>query len=264
MSENEQTEKSEMSGDNIAEIYNRLRLMKKYKPSEDYVSYLLNFAKDYHTTTNVRQLENLYNKEERVFNKLEWKYRKKETMEKLEFENSSVVAALIEFDSVLNKMKYKPFEIKIVGGFALLQSKIARDENQYTDIDYIGKGFSEEISVVISQIADKFNLPHDFINNRIGSLEDLELVLGKLNFDKTIQLSVITIKVLDKMGLLKTKLLSVDTLLRFGESPREKDIYDIIEILKHLNITISEANGELEGIKISKQTWDFVAEQVGN
>ena len=52
------------------------------------------------------------------------------------YKEKLVYKALEELDSRLLKLGVKPFDLKVVGGFALMLENVRL--NDYTDIDYIG------------------------------------------------------------------------------------------------------------------------------
>lgn len=59
------------------------------------------------------------------------------------YKEKVVYKALEELDEILYRKKVAPFELNVVGGFALMVEQIRMSD--YTDIDYVGKDLPYEI-----------------------------------------------------------------------------------------------------------------------
>lgn len=66
------------------------------------------------------------------------------------YKEKLVYKALEELDSRLLKLGVKPFDLKVVGGFALMLENVRL--NDYTDIDYIGKPLDNSIKEIVDSI----------------------------------------------------------------------------------------------------------------
>ena len=149
------------------------------------------------------------------------------------YKEKVVYKALEELDQRLAEKGVKPFELNVVGGFALLLEKIRL--SNYTDIDYVGEDLSEDIKEIIDEVGVEFKLGRGWINNDVllagSSLEDLEYVVGELDFKPAFNLRVISVNSLDLSGLLRMKVVAIDTSFMGsrwgGEFTRVKDLPDI-------------------------------------
>ena len=62
----------------------------------------------------------------------------------------TVYKALEELDYRLSKMKIAPFELNVIGGFAMLLENIRYSD--YTDIDYVGSDLNDNIKEIINEV----------------------------------------------------------------------------------------------------------------
>ena len=65
------------------------------------------------------------------------------------YKEKLVYKALEELDSRLLKLGVKPFDLKVVGGFALMLENVRL--NDYTDIDYIGNLLTTVLRKLLTQ-----------------------------------------------------------------------------------------------------------------
>ena len=72
------------------------------------------------------------------------------------YKEKLVYKALEELDSRLLKLGVKPFDLKVVGGFALMLENVRL--NDYTDIDYIGKPLDNSIKEIVDSIGLEYGL----------------------------------------------------------------------------------------------------------
>lgn len=159
------------------------------------------------------------------------------------YKEKVVYKALEELDQRLAEKGVKPFELNVVGGFALLLEKIRL--SNYTDIDYVGEDLSEEIKEVIDEVGLEFKLGRGWVNNDVllagSSLEDLECVVGEMDFKPAFSLRVISVNSLDLGGLLRMKVVAIDTSFMGsrwgGEFTRAKDLPDIKLLCDKLGFT---------------------------
>lgn len=169
-------------------------------------------------------------------------------MSSLELSASPVLLrALRELDFRL-RTKVRPFELKVVGGGAMLLGGISQYHNQYTDIDYIGENlenFVEQDAIrIIQEVGLEFNLGKHWINNDVilpgTDLEDIEYTTGELHFEIVEEMEVITVYALVPTDILRMKAIAVDTQLSVigstGEFTRKKDWADIREISEYLGL----------------------------
>ena len=109
------------------------------------------------------------------------------------YKEKLVYKALEELDSRLLKLGVKPFDLKVVGGFALMLENIRL--NDYTDIDYIGKPLDNSIKEIVDSIGLEYGLGRGWINNDVlmsgFDLDDIELSTGKLEFKHVTDMNVI-------------------------------------------------------------------------
>lgn len=159
-----------------------------------------------------------------------------------------LLRALEELDTRLSG-KVRPFELRIVGGGAMLLGNISQYHNQYTDIDYIGedldKFMQKDALRIIEEVGVEYNLGKKWINNDVMlpgmDLEDIEYSTGELHWKHITDLNVISIYVLEPMDILRMKAIAVDTQLSVigstNEFTRVKDWFDIREIKDFLGVT---------------------------
>lgn len=161
-------------------------------------------------------------------------------MDDVLYKQKVVYSALEELDETLFHMKVKPFELNVIGGFAMTVEQIRMSD--YTDIDYIGKDLPESIKSIIDEIGLRYKLGRGWINNDCmlsgTTLEDLECATGKLNFNHAFDLKVITVNTLDVKDLLRMKIIAIDTnyssLSYGGDFTRVKDFSDVELLMKRL------------------------------
>ena len=177
--------------------------------------------------------------------------------------------AIFRLDEELSNLNVIPFDLKVVGGYALILSGL-RQKNQITDVDYVGESFSQEVNRIINEIGREFHLGNNWINNDVlltgESIDSLADCVGVyLKFKKAFELNVITVYRLDEHGLLAMKLNAIDTSLigtEFqGKFTRMKDFEDIVNLKKRLGYSyeylenmIDWLSGEY-GIKMIK-AWE--------
>lgn len=158
----------------------------------------------------------------------------------------TVFKALEELDEILASKGVAPFELNVIGGFALLLEKIRFSDR--TDIDYIGDDFNDDIKRTIDEVGLRYGLGRGWVNNDCllagGTLEDIELITGKLYFNHRLDLMVISINSLDRECLLRMKILSIDTSyssIEFGgDFSRIKDFADIPLIMDACGYTYND------------------------
>lgn len=165
----------------------------------------------------------------------------------VEYQEKTVFKALEELDDRLADMNVTPFELSVVGGFALLLEGIRMSD--YTDIDYIGDEFNSKVKDIIEEVGMKYGLGRGWINNDVlltdSCLEELENTTGSLKFSKKLELKVITVNTLDKKCLLRMKVIAVDTSyagMSFGggEFTRQKDFNDIKLLSENLGMSYND------------------------
>ena len=174
--------------------------------------------------------------------------------------------ALKELSEELNNKNMPPVTLNVIGGFALLLRE-KRDPESITDIDYVGPELSQEIKDLATPIGIKYGLGYDWINNDVMlcdiSMEDFEFSTGgSLNFEKAFSVGKIKINVLDEIGLLRMKLIAIDTSLcaasNEGEFTREKDLPDIVLLMNELNMTTKDLQNEFGDLIIEKSTFPMI------
>lgn len=162
------------------------------------------------------------------------------------YKEKIVYKALEELDDILYRKGIAPFELNVIGGFALTVEQIRMTD--YTDIDYVGKDLPDEIKMVIDDVGMRYGLGRGWINNDCllsgASLEDLEFVTGKLKFIHKFNLKVISINALDKECILRMKLIAIDTsysgMGEGGDFSRIKDFPDIPLLLDACNFSYND------------------------
>lgn len=146
----------------------------------------------------------------------------------------TVYKALEELDEILYRKGVAPFELNVIGGFALLLEKIRFTDR--TDIDYIGQDLNDEVKSIIDEVGLRYGLGRGWINNDCllagNDLEGLELITGKLYFNHSLDLRVISVNSLDKECLLRMKVIAIETSFMGieyggGDFSRIKDFPDI-------------------------------------
>lgn len=150
------------------------------------------------------------------------------------YKEKLVYKALEELDNRLLKLGVKPFDLKVVGGFALMLENVRL--NDYTDINYIGKPLDNSIKEIVDSIGLEYGLGRGWINNDVlmsgFDLDDIELSTGKLEFKHVTDMNVIRLYSLDKECILRMKIIAIDTSYMSAESTgsfdRSKDFKDII------------------------------------
>lgn len=167
----------------------------------------------------------------------------------------------------------QPFELNVIGGFAMLLNGIRPSVQgaTYTDVDYIGAGFPPLIELAVKEVGIAYGLGKDWINNDAllygSTIEELEILTGPLHFEKIRELKVITIKALIPEDLLRMKLLAVDTALMAvdagDEFTRSKDMPDIKYLVEFLGITSIELlKTATTSVDIAPRTYEFITKRV--
>lgn len=162
------------------------------------------------------------------------------------YKEKLVYKALEELDSRLFNLGVKPFDLRVVGGFALMLENVRL--NDYTDIDYIGKPLDNNIKEIIDSIGLEYGFGRGWINNDVlmsgFDLDDIELSTGKLEFKHVTDMSVIRLYSLNKECILRMKVIAIDTSYMSAESTgsfgRSKDFKDIKLLMEVLGIDIDE------------------------
>ena len=162
------------------------------------------------------------------------------------YKEKLVYKALEELDNRLLKLGVKPFDLKVVGGFALMLENIRL--NDYTDIDYIGKPLDNSIKEIVNSIGLEYGLGRGWINNDVlmsgFDLDDIELSTGKLEFKHVTDMNVIRLYSLDKECILRMKIIAIDTSYMSAESTgsfdRSKDFKDIKLLMETIGIGMDE------------------------
>lgn len=182
-------------------------------------------------------------------------------------DNSRLMNAIIELDECLKKMGKEPFDLNVVGGFALIVRGIRSDVDQVTDVDYIGSDLSQNVKNVADTIGIKYGVGRGWINNDLmltgTTLKDIEFATGPLHFTDGIDLSVIRLKILEATDLLRMKLISLDTSLSAvefgGDFTRMKDLDDIIRLKNYLGYDYIQMEEEAEGYLMSDFVFDTIS-----
>lgn len=185
-------------------------------------------------------------------------------MNSLSYKESLVFKALEMLDEELYKMRTIPFELNVIGGFALMVESIRFSDR--TDIDYVGNSLPKDIKIISDEIGLKLGLGRGWLNNDVmladSSLEDLEWSTGELKFRKAFELAIITVNVLDKSCLLRMKVIAVDTSYSAieygGEFTRQKDFEDIRLLMSDLNIDMKELKRTTESYTICPETYRLI------
>ena len=162
------------------------------------------------------------------------------------YKEKLVYKALEELDSRLLKLGVKPFDLKVVGGFALMLENVRL--NDYTDIDYIGKPLDNNIKEIVDSIGLEYGLGRGWINNDVlmsgFDLDDIELSTGKLEFKHVTDMNVIRLYSLDKECILRMKIIAIDTSYMSAESTgsfdRSKDFKDIKLLMETIGVGMDE------------------------
>ena len=177
--------------------------------------------------------------------------------------------AVKELDRLLQEKETPPFDLKVVGGFALMLNDIRKDKNVYTDIDYIGSPFSKEIEDCIADIGKKYGFEEHWINNDVllsgNSLEDMEFATGKLHFHPVDDsgLKVIRLSCLNTEDLLRMKVIAIDTAYMAvslgGDFSRFKDFLDIEALMNAENLNMSKLIMQTSDYVVNNETYDLIA-----
>lgn len=162
------------------------------------------------------------------------------------YKEKLVYKALEELDNRLLKLGVKPFDLKVVGGFALMLENVRL--NDYTDIDYIGKPLDNSIKEIVDSIGLEYGLGRGWINNDVlmsgFDLDDIELSTGKLEFKHVTDMNVIRLYSLDKECILRMKIIAIDTSYMSAESTgsfdRSKDFKDIKLLMETIGVGMDE------------------------
>lgn len=172
-----------------------------------------------------------------------------------------VYKALEEFDSRLYDMGAKPFELKVVGGFALLLEQIRM--NDYTDIDYVGKPLDKDVSKLVDQIGLEYGLGRGWLNNDVMmsglDLDEFEYATGELKFNHVADLKVISLYALDKSSILRMKVIAIDTSYMAAENDgdftRAKDFKDVKLLMEILGCSMAQLKDETEEFVLNPQIY---------
>lgn len=172
-----------------------------------------------------------------------------------------VYKALEEFDSRLYDMGAKPFELKVVGGFALLLEQIRM--NDYTDIDYVGKPLDKDVSKLVDQIGLEYGLGRGWLNNDVMmsglDLDEFEYATGELKFNHVADLKVISLYALDKSSILRMKVIAIDTSYMAAENDgdftRAKDFKDVKLLMESLGCSMAQLKDETEEFVLNPQIY---------
>lgn len=172
-----------------------------------------------------------------------------------------VYKALEEFDSRLYDMGAKPFELNVVGGFALLLEQIRM--NDYTDIDYVGKPLDKDVSKLVDQIGLEYGLGRGWLNNDVMmsglDLDEFEYATGELKFNHVADLKVISLYALDKSSILRMKVIAIDTSYMAAENDgdftRVKDFKDVKLLMESLGCSMKQLKDETEEFVLNPQIY---------
>lgn len=178
-----------------------------------------------------------------------------------EFMASPMGQAIAELDTEMSKRNMPPIQLNVIGGFALMLHG-ARDINDQTDIDYVGKSLPEEITEIANPIGVKHGLGNGWINNDVmlsgTDMESFEFTTGKLHFKPALTTDNIRINILDPEDLLRLKIISIDTASTAievgGDFTRAKDIPDIIKLSEMQHTTPQHAVAKYSSYLISPHT----------
>ncbi len=176
-------------------------------------------------------------------------------MQDVLYKQAVVYRALEELDERLYRMNVHPFELNVVGGFALLLEQIRVSD--YTDIDYIGEDLNQKIKDIVDEIGIEYGLGRGWVNNDVlmagSSLEELEFTTGVLVFKPALQLRVITVNSLEMDCVLRMKVIAIDTSYAGteygGDFTRVKDFPDVKLLMEHLGWSYKD---------LVEETFDYV------
>lgn len=190
-------------------------------------------------------------------------------------ENSILIRALEDLDEKLFLM-YKekgtihPIELNVVGGFALMMNKIRLNPNEFTDIDYIGEYFDDEVKELIDTVGIEYNLGKGWINNDVmlwqSDIEDMFCSTGTLHFKKMLELKIFTVNVCDPRDILRMKVIAIDTQIMGaddgGEFTRAKDFKDIRSLMFKLGMNLQDVRNECEDYIVDSRTFKVLKEYI--
>ena len=188
-------------------------------------------------------------------------------------DNSTLIRALKDLDERLRKRckgLVTPIELNCVGGFALMANKIRLNPDEFTDIDYIGDDFNEQIRDIIDEVGVKYNLGKKWLNNDVllagSSCEDIEFAVGKLHFTPMLQLSVFAINVLVPVDLMRMKVIALDTTLiaaRAGaEFTRLRDFKDVADLMRFLGWDTQKLIEQTSDYVLESETFELIDEYI--
>lgn len=186
---------------------------------------------------------------------------------KINEENFVLLEALKELAKECENNYIPPFELNIIGNFALMLYGI-KDNKEHVNIDYIGPDLSPKVKELARIIGIKRNLGQNWINNDFiltgSSLEDLEFCTGKLYFTDYYEVGSIKLNILNQSDLLKLKIIAIDTTLFDVESglpfTRFKDLQDIITLKDKLHINLKKyiQDLDLQGLILNTNTYKII------
>lgn len=162
--------------------------------------------------------------------------------------------AIKDLDRELGKHGVEPFELRVVGDFALLLNDIRKGKNAYTGIEFVGDDLKGLTKDIVKEVGLKHHFGSGWINNDFllagSNLEDLEFSVGKLHFHNALSLPNIKIKSLDMMDLLRMKAILIDTEVSAldygGDFTRVTDLNDMVLLAKNQDVDLTEYLSELE------------------
>ncbi len=185
-----------------------------------------------------------------------------------EYKKTAMYKALVELDKKFAELGMGPFELHVVGGFAMIGNGLK--DSYVTDIDYVGEKFyDDDLDRVVDKIGMKNGLEKGWLNNDLmlsgTTLEDLELATGKLHFHPLFEMETLSVSILDAKDLLRMKVLSVDTSLTAielgGDFTRAKDLPDIKQLMNRRSMNILDLEMETYTIcDISDSTYELIDE----
>lgn len=183
-------------------------------------------------------------------------------------QKSVLIRALTELSDECEKRHIPPFELDIIGGFALMLHGVRKNMDAYTDVDYIGPELSEEIREMSKKIGYKYNLGAFWLNNDFllsgNTLKDIEFSIGKLHFNDYYMAGNIKLNILNQKDLLKLKVIAIDTSLFDIEAGYEfsrfKDLNDIALLSESLNINLKSFIQDLDNdcLIINENTYKVI------
>lgn len=154
-----------------------------------------------------------------------------------------IECSLVDFEEALTLLNEKlcahnlTIEIRAIGGFAMLYNKL-RSGGYTMDVDTATKDMSEEVQVLIHEVAEEKGLDEDWINNDSFKLTEVTEIIGKLEWITDDSYSNIRLYIAKIQSLL---LLKVRAIHYAGLVPRITDQTDVLDILAFLGIhTIEE------------------------